>query len=147
MQWKQTSKHNLLFEKNVNLGNSILTICVEKLESNCLYINLTEFMFKVNDSTHKDKVNLFYSDMYKLFRLVHSSLEEYINDYVIKNIKNNIVYKIEFEADGVDNKEKKYKNNCYEFYLKRICEKFSSDNILCSYSKSGNLHYLTFIEQ
>ena len=93
MQWKQTSKHNLLFEKNVNLGNSILTICVEKLESNCSYINLTEFMFKVNDSTHKDKVNLFYSDMYKLFRLVHSSLEEYINDYVIKNIKNNIVYK------------------------------------------------------
>lgn len=144
MQWKQNSKDNLLFEKHLNIGNCLLTVCVEQLDSKCKYIDLTEFMFKINNNTHKSKLNLFYTDMYKLFREVQKSLEDYIHEYIIKNLKDGFIHKIEFEADGSTEKEKRYKNNCYEFYLKRLSKQLNADGVICSYNKTNNLHYLSF---
>lgn len=144
MQSKLKFTNEYIYFKNVEVGKSKLSIYVEKLQNECKYIELLEFIFKINNNTHKTDLKFFYMEMYKIFRQVQLALEEFIEKNIINNVKQNKIFKLEFEADGSTIQEKKSKNSCYEYYLKKLKQKYTNNKVFCSYVKIEDMHYLTF---
>lgn len=134
----------IVFDTTFKIKDQIIQIYVEKLKTCCDAFDHLEFIFTVNGSTHKSLTDFSLVELYQILKNIQKSIETLVID-IVDNVRKGTTVKLEFEADGKDSDEKSYKNNCYQYYVKRLAEKCSNQyNVDCLYYKYQYNHFLTF---
>ena len=134
----------IVFDTTFKQKNQVIQIYVEKLKTNCDVFDHLEFIFTVNGSTHKSLIDFSLVDLYQILKHIQKSIETLVVN-ISNKVRQGTTVKLEFETDGKDNDEKSYKNNCYQYYIKRLAEKCSIQyNVDCLYYKYQYNHFLTF---
>ena len=127
------------------IGKSELKIFTEKIESSCKLLKKTEFIFEIDSSTKK-KTDFSIFDLKKIRYIVKNTLNEYIQDRILKEVSNLSFYQLIVEIEGNDQKEVEMKHVLYDTYLDKLAKNLNEvvDEIFCVHSKDNLTHYLTF---
>jgi hypothetical protein len=134
----------IIFDTTFKINKDVIQIYVEKIKTECKFLQHFEFIFTVNGSTHRSITDFSLVQLYQILKNIQQSIETLIVDIVSK-LDSNTTIKLEFEADGKDESEKNYKTNCYQYYINRLANKYCKiHDVNCCYYKYGYNHFLTF---
>lgn len=141
---KSSSKRveNLCCKK---VGNSEIKVFAENQPSDNPLVRKTEFIFEIDSSTKK-QTDFQIFDLYKIMSIVYHTLNDYVENKIIKELNTYTAFQIMIEAEGNTEKEIMMKDNLYDYHLNRLAKKFSEvvDEIFCEHTKDNLTHYLTF---
>lgn len=127
------------------IGNHKVEFFTEKIDTLCKNFEKYEFFFKIEESTSK-KISFFINDLHKIYSYSQKILLSLIDNVIMNNLNVDKVYQLVIEAEAEDKKELDHKQRLYDYHFDRLAKNYSNNNVLCTHSKEGYVHTLTFMK-